>query len=215
MIEFLKGRLCSKTPGKAVVEVSGMGFSVTIPLTTYQALPAVGSEVFLKTDLVVREDGFELFGFSTSDERQLYKMLLTVSSVGPKNALSVVSSLSVGAFHRAVADDDFKAITVVPGIGPKIAKRIVLELKDKLSEVPFDATVGLLPGDGGENGIGRGAKPGFSPTADPRRKAAHEALVALGYTRAEIDRAFEGMSIAPGAAVNQIVQDALDFFYKG
>lgn len=209
MIEFLKGRLSSKTPGKAVVEVSGIGFSVTIPITTYEALPENGSDVLLKTHLAVREDGFELFGFATSDERQLYRMLLSVSSVGPRNALSVVSSLSVGAFHRAVADDDFKAITVVPGIGPKIAKRIILELKDKLSEIPFDAAAGYPSG-------GEGKMQSFGPaSADPRRRAAHEALVALGYTRAEIDRAFDSIEISPTAAVNRIVQDALDFFYKG
>lgn len=210
MIEFLKGRLNSKTPGKAVVEVSGIGFSVSIPLSTYEALPATGSDILLKTHLAVREDGFELYGFATSDERQLYRLLLKVSSVGPKNSLSVVSSLSVGAFQRAVVDDDFKALTVVPGIGPKIAKRIILELKDKLAEIPFDSVAQFSTA----GASGKGAAAGQTQS-DPRYRAANDALIALGYTRQEIDRAFEFSEISSSVSVNQIVQEALDFFYKG
>jgi Holliday junction DNA helicase RuvA len=133
MISFLQGRLVEALPTQATVEVHGLGYDVLIPLSSYDKLPQPGNEVKLLTHLAVREDAHTLYGFATSAERDLFRLLInTVSGIGPKIALNILSGISVTAFRGAVANGDVKSLSQISGVGKKTAERIVVELKDKI-----------------------------------------------------------------------------------
>jgi Holliday junction DNA helicase RuvA len=133
MITFLHGKLIEALPTQVIVDVNGLGYEVLIPLSSYDKLPQPGQELKLLTHLVVREDAHMLYGFMTIAERELFRLLInTVSGIGPKIALNVLSGISVTAFRGAVANGDVKALSQVSGVGRKTAERIVLELKDKV-----------------------------------------------------------------------------------
>jgi holliday junction DNA helicase RuvA len=133
MISFLRGKLIDALPTQVTVEVQGIGYEVLIPLSSYDKLPSPGQEVKLLTHLAVREDAHILYGFMTGAERDLFRLLInTVSGIGPKIALNVLSGISVTAFRGAVATSDVKALSQISGVGKKTAERIVVELKDKI-----------------------------------------------------------------------------------
>src|SRR5437867_241741 len=133
MITFLHGKLIEALPTQVVVEVSGTGYEVLIPLSSIDHLPQPGHEFKLLTHLVVREDAHTLYGFMTAAERELFRLLINnVSGIGPKIALNVLSGISVTAFRGAVANGDLKALSQISGVGRKTAERIVVELKDKI-----------------------------------------------------------------------------------
>src|SRR5712691_11141069 len=133
MITFLHGKLMEALPTQVVVDVQGIGYEVLIPLTSYDRLPPPGHDVKLLTHLVVREDAHILYGFMSLSERELFRMLInTVSGVGPKIALNILSGISVVAFRGAVADGDIKLLSQISGVGKKMAERIIVELKDKI-----------------------------------------------------------------------------------
>lgn len=133
MISFVRGKLVDALPTQVTVEVNGLGYDVLIPLSSYDKLPQPGQEVKLLTHLVVREDAHTLYGFATGAERDLFRLLInTVSGIGPKIALNVLSGISVTAFRGAVANSDVKALAQISGVGKKTAERIVVELKDKV-----------------------------------------------------------------------------------
>ena len=133
MISFLHGRLIDALPTQVTVEVNGVGYELLIPLSSYDKLPQPGQEVKLLTHLAVREDAHILYGFMTTAERELFRLLInTVSGIGPKIALNVLSGISVTAFRGAVANSDIKALSQISGVGKKTAERIVVELKDKV-----------------------------------------------------------------------------------
>jgi holliday junction DNA helicase RuvA len=136
MISFLRGKLIDALPTQVTVEVQGIGYEALIPLSSYDKLPSPGQEVKLLTHLAVREDAHILYGFMTGAERDLFRLLInTVSGIGPKIALNVLSGISVTAFRGAVANSDFKALSQISGVGKKTAERIVVELKDKIGAV--------------------------------------------------------------------------------
>jgi Holliday junction DNA helicase RuvA len=133
MISFLRGKLVDAIPTLATVEVNGLGYDVLIPLSSYDKLPPPGQEVKLLTHLVVREDAHILYGFASAAERELFRLLInTVSGIGPKIALNILSGISVTTFRGAVANGDVKALAQISGVGKKTAERIVVELKDKV-----------------------------------------------------------------------------------
>lgn len=133
MITFLKGKLVEALPTQAIVDVHGVGYEVLIPLSSFDKLPAPGGDVLLLTHLAVREDAHVLYGFMTTAERDLFRLLInTVSGIGPKIALNVLSGMNVTAFRGAVAGGDVKALSQISGVGRKTAERIVVELKDKI-----------------------------------------------------------------------------------
>ena len=133
MITFLHGKLVETLPTQVIVNVNGMGYEVLIPLSSYDKLPQPGQEVKLLTQLVVREDSHTLYGFMSAAERELFRLLInTVSGIGPKIALNVLSGISVTAFRGAVANSDVKVLSQISGVGKKTAERIVVELKDKV-----------------------------------------------------------------------------------
>ena len=149
MITFLKGTLEDALPTKVVVEVNGVGYELLIPLSSFEKLPGLGKAVMLKTQLVVREDSQTLYGFATEDERDMFKMIQSVSGIGPRLALNVLSGMAVGSFKLAVGTGDVKRLSSINGIGKKTAERIVLELKDKADHLHGDSptALGQMPGD--------------------------------------------------------------------
>jgi holliday junction DNA helicase RuvA len=133
MISFLRGKLVDAIPTQVTVEVNGLGYDVLIPLSSYDKLPQRDQEVKLLTHLVVREDAHILYGFASPAERDLFRLLInTVSGIGPKIALNILSGISVTTFRGAVANGDVKALAQISGVGKKTAERIVVELKDKV-----------------------------------------------------------------------------------
>jgi len=144
MISYVRGALDHKEPNRVIVDVNGIGYEVFIPLSTYQELPAIGGQVKLHTHHHVREDALNLYGFLSSEEKEIFEMVLSISGVGAKVALSILSAMSVDEFRRAVAQGDMKTLTKIPGIGKKSAERMVLELKDKIGKIHIDERMARL-----------------------------------------------------------------------
>jgi Holliday junction DNA helicase RuvA len=135
MISFLRGKLVETLPTQVTVDVNGIGYEALIPLSSYDKLPAPGADIKLLTHLAIREDAHVLYGFMTSAERDLFRMLINnVSGIGPKTALNVLSGMNPVAFRGAVVNSDIKALSKISGVGKKTAERIVVELRDKLGE---------------------------------------------------------------------------------
>jgi Holliday junction DNA helicase RuvA len=133
MISFLKGTLVESLPTQVTVDVRGVGYELLIPLSSYDKLPPAGGELRILTQLVVREDAHTLYGFMTAAERDLFRLLIgTVSGVGPKLALNILSGMNATAFRGAVANSDVKALSQINGVGRKTAERIIVELRDKV-----------------------------------------------------------------------------------
>jgi Holliday junction DNA helicase RuvA len=186
VIGFLEGTIVDKSGTLVTISVQGTGYEVNVPATTLARLPAVGKQARVFTRLHVRDDALVLYGFTTSDERQLFDMLVTVNGVGPKVAIAFLSVLSPEAFRRAVATGDEAALTVVPGVGRKVAARVLLDLKDKL---------------GGPDGVPVG------PLAEVR-----EALLALGLSAQEAGDAISSLATGNGHGdrpVEDLLREAL------
>jgi len=132
MIAHLRGRLISKHPNQAIVEAAGVGYDVTITVPTFSDLPALGAEVALHIHTHVREDAIALFGFLRADEKQLFEKLITVSGIGPKLAITILSGMPTADMVGAIRSNDFARLTRIPGIGKKTAERMCVELRDKL-----------------------------------------------------------------------------------
>src|SRR5581483_2099480 len=136
MIHFLQGKLVEALPTQLTLDVHGVGYEVLIPLSSYDKLPQPGGDLKILTHLVVREDAHVLYGFMTAAEREMFRLLInTVSGIGPKIALNVLSGMSVTALRGAVSNGDVKALSQISGVGRKTAERIVVELKDKIGAV--------------------------------------------------------------------------------
>jgi Holliday junction DNA helicase RuvA len=134
VIAHLRGKLARKEPARVVVDVNGVGYEVFIPLTTFTALPDAGSEVSIDVHTHVREDVIALYGFSTRRERSIFEKLMTISGIGPKLAVTILSGGSVEDLVSAIKRGDLARLTAIPGVGKKTAERIILELKDKLQD---------------------------------------------------------------------------------
>ncbi|MEE2947663.1 MAG: Holliday junction branch migration protein RuvA [Verrucomicrobiota bacterium] len=195
MITFLKGTLTDALPTQAVIDVNGIGYEVLIPLSSFEKLPELGEAVTLKTQLVVREDSQTLYGFATAAERELFRLIQGVSGIGPRLALNVLSGMDVAVFKGAIAAGDVKRLSSINGIGKKTAERMVLELKDKLSAAPGEATA-----------LGQAATPPDKTLADTVA-----ALEALGTKLAEAQKSAEAARAMLGsqASVEELVRAAL------
>jgi Holliday junction DNA helicase RuvA len=194
VIGHLRGRIAAKHPPQLVVDVGGVGYEVEAPMSTFYALPGVGSEVSLHTHLVVREDAHVLFGFGTERERSLFRELIKVSGVGPRIALAILSGVTVDEFHRCVEAQDHASLVRVPGIGRKIAERLVIEMRDRLKVLAGPA---FVPGSGSSTGI----------AANPQSEA-FSALVALGYKPAEVTRLLQKVDPAV-TSTEELIRHAL------
>ncbi len=200
MIAFLHGRLTEALPSVITLDVHGVGYEVLIPLSSFDRLPPVGQEVRILTHLSIREDAHTLFGFMSAAERDLFRLLVqTVSGIGPKLALNVLSGLSVAAFQSAVTSGDIKALSSISGVGRKTAERIIVELKDKLG--------GLAPGAQVPSGGGDRSASGEGSTLHD----AVAALVALGFKPADATTSVRGAITLLGesASVEQLVRACL------
>ena len=148
MIAHLHGSLVVKTPARVVIECGGVGYEALIPLSTYERLPASGAETLLLVHHEVREDAQLLYGFATEAEREMFALLVSVSGVGPKIALAVISGFSVGEIQLCIANGDAKRLATVKGVGKKTAERLVVELRDKVN--PIEALANGVAASGGD-----------------------------------------------------------------
>jgi Holliday junction DNA helicase RuvA len=147
MISLLRGKIAEKTLGRIVIDIHGVGYGVSVPLSTYYRLPELGGETELKIHTHVKDDGIDLYGFLTEDERRLFTSLLGISGVGPRMATNILSSVSPAELVESISSGDL-AKKKIPGIGPKLASRLVTELKDKVSKIrpviEVEKQVGIL-----------------------------------------------------------------------
>ena len=205
MIAYIRGRLeyVDLEEGMAVLETGGIGYQILLSGRDLELLPSAGEEVRLYTYLQVRDDAFVLYGFFTREDRKLFGQLLGVSGMGPKGALGILSGLSADDLRFAVLADDAKTIAKAPGIGLKTAKKLILELRDKLSlEEAFEARL-----------AGEKAREGAEPSAGltAARNEAVEALTALGYSSSEALKAVRQVEAADGMDVEEILKAALKY----
>ena len=209
MYYYIKGELVAATLNMAVVDAGGVGYKMTVSENTYRALPRRGDKapvVTLYTYLSVREDGIELFGFMSERELSSFKMLLSVSGVGPKAAMAILSLLTPEKFALAVCTEDKKTIAKANGVGPKTAARIILELRDKLmKETSIDEDLSAAVLDHSAEAAGAPARGKTSEAMD--------ALLVLGYTRAEAQKALSAID-TQALSIEEIIKEALKKLMK-
>lgn len=198
MIAFLRGKLFEKHPNQVILETGGVGYDVTIPVSTFSALPDSGAEIALRVHTHVREDAIALFGFLTVEEKELFEKLISVSGIGPSLAIKVLSGLATSAIIDAIRAGHVEQLVRIPGVGKKTAERMVLELKDKLE------------------GIGAGVGPGGVPQKTEAPLSAIEqdvlsALLNLGCNRPDAVAAVRKAKAAePGGAFEPMFRKALE-----
>jgi Holliday junction DNA helicase RuvA len=179
MIEYIRGILSEREISQATVEAHGVGYEIIIPLSTYERLPGIGAEVKLYTHFHVREDTQKLFGFISKDEREVFRQLIAVSSIGPKTAMSILSKVSVEGLVRCITLGDPSKLGKIPGVGVKTVERLIMELRGKLTVSPAIETV----------------KDGAVRTkASKSIQVNHEAssaLISLGYSEKQVQAAIE------------------------
>lgn len=201
MFSYIKGPLTEVAEDIIVVETGGIGWNIHVPLSVLERLPRVGEEVLVYTSFQVREDAMTLFGFLTRQDLQMFKQLLGVNGIGPKAALGILSALKPDDLRLAIISEDSKAIARAPGIGPKTAKRVILDLKDKISMEDIlpagyggtAETVGMTQVSG-MDGVGR---------------EAIEALVALGYSMSEATKAVRQVEITEDMTAETVLKASL------
>lgn len=193
MISFLKGYLRYKKPPFIVVDVNGLGYECQAPLSTFCHLPDLGQQVFLYTHFVVREDAQVLYGFFREDERSLFRLLIKVSSVGPKLGLAILSGIEPEHFVRSIKGQDINTLTHIPGVGKKTAERLIIELRDKLANLYADETLEV-------------STPALRE--DRLQDDALSALVALGFKSQEAARLVSKVE-NPCSSVEELIRLAL------
>jgi Holliday junction DNA helicase RuvA len=197
MISFLHGKLVDALPTQIVVDVNGVGYEILIPLSSFDKLPPPGQPVKLLTQLIVREDAHTLYGFMTVTERDLFRLLIhSVSGIGPKTALNILSGMNAVAFRGAVANGDVKSLSQISGVGKKTAERIVVELREKIG------AAGALEAASAKHGLS---------SDDQKTNDATLALMALGFKQVEAHDAVRAAQTMLGAAatVEQLVRACL------
>ena len=208
MFYYISGKLAHLDSSFAVIDAGGVGYKLTISASTHAQMPPHRSVeekpiVTLYTYMAVREDGIELFGFATEDELDSFKLLITVSGVGPKAAISILSLLSPAKLAVAICTDDKKTIAKANGVGPKTAARIVLELKDKLKGKGFEDSDEVGSFDDALDSLG----------VSDKRSDAISALTVLGYTRGEAEVALKKIDMTD-LGVDDIIKEALKKLMK-
>jgi Holliday junction DNA helicase RuvA len=183
MIGSLRGRLTFKQAPQIVIECSGVGYEVETPMSTYLELSEIGSELFLYTHLLVREDAQILYGFRTLDERLMFRALLKVNRVGAKLALGILSAMTIRVFSRCVQLEDTASLLKIPGVGKKMADQLIIDMRDRIDAV--------VPGRGEVVRL---------TTESSARNEAIDALIALGYKAKEVNKLIEELDIEDKSA---------------
>ena len=195
MIGSLIGLIKEKTPSSILLEVNGIGYEIAVPLSTSFQLPNVGESAYLLTHLVVREDQHSLYGFATDEERKLFRALIKISGVGAKLAITILSGTNVNGFIQSVVNEDIDALVHLPGIGKKTAERLIVEMKDKVSEISSD-----------ENSLSESSE--NSAVAE-----AINALVNLGYKTKDAKIILDKIE-SEGLTVEELIRQALKSLNK-
>ena len=195
MIGSLIGLIKEKTPSAILLEVNGIGYEIAVPLSTSFQLPNVGESAYLLTHLVVREDQHSLYGFATGEERKLFRSLIKISGVGAKLAITILSGTNVSGFIKSVVNEDIDALVHLPGIGKKTAERLIVEMKDKISEISSD-----------ENSLSQNNQ--NSAVAE-----AINALVNLGYKTKDARTILDKIE-SEGLTVEELIRQALKSLNK-
>ena len=194
MYAYIYGEIVEKEPDNIVIECNGIGYNIHIAPGMMAKFPSVGQMARVYTYTSVREDAFWLYGFSTKDELSLFKQLITVSGVGPKAAMGILSVMDVDTIRLAVISQDAKMLAKAPGVGAKSASRIVLELKDKIKP---------------EDVIGRSVEDDDDSVVGTVKQEATEALVALGYTVSDAYKVLQKLDITENTRVEDVIKMAL------
>ena len=193
MIAHLRGKLIAKHPNQAIVEAAGVGYDVTISVPTFSELSGLGNEVALHIHTHVREDAIALFGFLRMEEKQLFEKLLSVSGIGPKLAITILSGMAAGDMVAAIRGNDVAKLTKIPGIGKKTAERMVLELRDKLKDF------GMEPA---------------TPPVSAVEEDVLSALTNLGYQRPLAERAVTTVATSGAKDFDSLFRDSLTLLSK-
>jgi Holliday junction DNA helicase RuvA len=203
MIARIRGRLASKEPHRVVVDVNGVGYQLFIPLSTYYQLPEVPAEVTLHTHTHVREDAIQLFGFHTRDEQTLFELLQGVAGIGPRLATNILSGISVEELVPALSDGNVTRLRAVPGVGKKLAERLVVELREKVGTAHLAQPPAALAGP--------------APALDRTLDDVVSALVNLGCNRKEAVKAAEAArhDLGPAAGFEKLIKAALRGLSEG
>lgn len=199
MIALLSGQLAHRAPDHIIVDVGGVGYQLHIPLSTFYRLPETGP-VRLQVYTNVREDAIVLFGFFTAAEKDLFSLLISVSGVGPKLGITILSHIAPAELALALSQGDVTRLIAIPGIGKKSAERLVLELQDKASAYAISTSISVPPTD--------------VDTSDSHHQDALSALVNLGYKESLARQALKNLKSAPGTPLEQILKAALQILLK-
>ncbi|MBI5441186.1 MAG: Holliday junction branch migration protein RuvA [Deltaproteobacteria bacterium] len=191
MIASLSGVIERATPGDVVLGVGGVGYRVRVPLSTYASLPGPGEQARLRIVTIVREDEISLYGFSSPEEEDLFGLMQGVSGVGPKLSLKILSGLTASALRQALSRGDLRVLTSIPGVGAKLAQRLILELGEKMAALPSEA------------------QPSPRVGIDRAQEDAVEALVGLGYPRQTAEKALDKAREAGETSLEGLVRAAL------
>lgn len=197
MYEYISGKIITKNPTEVIVDVTGIGYLINIPLSTYENIGQPGDSVKLLTHFKVREDDQSLYGFSSDAERGLFRLLIDVSGIGARTAISILSGASVNEFKQRIMNNDVKALTLIPGIGKKTAQRIIVELGEKMPK--------LDSGDSSQKSSG-------FPRKNEVVDEAIRALVSLGYNKAVAEKSVSKALAELGdkATLEQYIKTALN-----
>ncbi len=204
MIRYLCGILTEVAEAEIVVEVQGIGYAVNVPVSMMELLPDLGENIKVYTYFSVREDAMQLFGFLNREDLQMYRLLISVNGIGPKAGLGIMGTLTGEDLRYAVMSEDAKTIAKAPGIGPKTAKKVILELKDKidLAEMVADAVV---EDSAGTAGLAEMAGTGNQAVV----RDAIEALVVLGYPKTDAARAVRSVELSEDLTVEELLKKSL------
>lgn len=196
MITYLIGTLADKTPTEITLDVGGIGYSVSVSSQTSEQLPIIGESVKLLTYLHFREEILQLYGFQSEEERQVFRLLISISGVGPKMAQTILSGMGVSDLRESIISNNLRSLTAISGVGKKTAERIVLELRDKITKLDL--------------------KSGYTATAvaqtgnQQARSDAYSALLSLGYSKPAAEKAMRAaIAQSPDAKTDELVRIAL------
>jgi holliday junction DNA helicase RuvA len=207
MIAHLSGKLIDRHATSVVIDVGGVGYEVTIPVTTFYDLEEAGQTVSLRIHTHVREDTLQLFGFKTLRERELFQMLISVSGIGPKSAVAMLSGMSADEIITAIRTNNLARLTSIPGVGKKTAERLVLDLRDKMAALSSPAL---------EEQVAAATGAATPASEDALRDDALSALTNLGYQRAAAEKAItQAMQEGGALSVELILRRSLRTLSKG